>query len=293
MKQISIAKHYLTCLVLIAGICGASYGVTIRDFENRTLTGSTGGTLHYRLFVPKDYDSSRSYPIVMFLHGGLQRGKSTWNPATLTGAKFCAAEERQAKHPCFVLVPTSPKDENWGSVFEGGPSRTLLNAIETLDALEAEFNIDKRREYITGLSGGGKGTWIAILSHPGRFAAAIPLCARQSIKPEKADLKKRAGLVRDLPLWLWHGAKDQKNPVANSQLMFKALKAIGANAKYTEVPDAPHNCWDAAYGTEELHDWLFAQSLAKSISVDAESRKRRRDAIMSQKLWTSEDRPSG
>jgi len=293
MKRITVAKRCLTFVVLIAGICGVSYAVAVRDFENRTFTGSTGDTLRYRLFVPKDYDSSRSYPIVLFLHGGLQRGKAKWNPATATGAKFCAAERRQAKNPCFVMVPTAPKYENWGSVFEGGPSRTLLNVIEALDAVEAEFNIDKRREYVTGLSGGGKGTWIAILSHPGRFAAAIPLCARQSMKPEEADLKKPANLVRDLPLWLWHGAKDQKNPVANSRLMFEALKAVNANAKYTEVPDAPHNCWDAAYGTEELHDWLFVQSLAKSISVDGESRARRRDAVMSRKLWPTEDHPSG
>ena len=293
MKRITVAKRCLTFVVLIAGICGVSYAVTVRDFENRTFTGSTGDTLRYRLFVPKDYDSSRSYPIVLFLHGGLQRGKAKWNPATASGAKFCSAERRQAKNPCFVMVPTAPKYENWGSVFEGGPSRTLLNVIEALDAIEAEFNIDKRREYVTGLSGGGKGTWIAILSHPGRFAAAIPLCARQSMKPEEADLKKTANLVRDLPLWLWHGAKDQKNPVANSRLMFEALKAVNANAKYTEVPDAPHNCWDAAYGTEELHDWLFVQSLAKSISVDGESRARRRDAVMSRKLWPTEDHPSG
>jgi predicted peptidase len=204
----------------------------------------------------------------------------------------CSAES-QTKHPCFVFVPTAPKEENWGSVFEGGPSRTLLNAIEALDALETEFNIDKRREYITGLSGGGKGTWIAILSHPGRFAAAIPLCARQSMKPEESDLKKTARTVRDLPLWLWHGAKDRKNPVANSRLMFKALQAVGADARYTEVPDAPHNCWDAAYGTEELHRWLFAQSLPTSVSVGAESRARRRDAVTTLKLWRTEDHPSG
>ena len=280
-------------MTLIAGICVASHGVTIQDFEARSFTSSAGDTLRYRLFVPKGYESSQSYPLALFLHGGLQRGKVKWLPATTTGARFCADEERQAEHPCFVLVPTAPKDENWGSVFEGGPSRTLLNVIEALDAVEGEFNIDKRREYITGLSGGGKGTWIAILSHPGRFAAAIPLCARQSLKPEKANLEQRARLVRNMPLWLWHGEKDPKNPVANSRLMFKALEIVGANAKYTEVPNASHNCWDTAYGTDELHDWLFAQTLPASVSVDAKSRAQRRDTIISQDLWPVEDHPSG
>ncbi|MGD8239906.1 MAG: alpha/beta hydrolase-fold protein [Armatimonadota bacterium] len=293
MRALSITKGCLASVALIAGVAGASHGVTIQDFEARTFTGSTGDTLRYRLFVPKGYDASQSYPLVLFLHGGLQRGKDRWLAATVTGAKFCADEERQAKHACFVLVPTAPRDENWGSVFEGGPSRTLLNVIEALDALEAELSIDKRREYITGLSGGGKGTWIAILSHPGRFAAAIPLCARQSLKPEEADLERRARLVRETPLWLWHGERDPKNPVANSRLMFKALEAVGADAKYTEVADAPHNCWDAAYGTDELHEWLFAQSLPATVSVDARDRTGRRDAIMRQELWPTEDHPSG
>jgi len=117
MKRMSVAKCCLMFTVLSVEICGVCRGVTVRDFENRTFTGSTGDTLRYRLFVPKDYDSSRSYPIVLFLHGGLQRGKAKWNSATASGAKFCAAEQRQAKHPCLVLVPTAPKDENWGSVF--------------------------------------------------------------------------------------------------------------------------------------------------------------------------------
>jgi len=135
--------------------------------------------------------------------------------------------------------------------------------MKTLELMRAEYKIDNDRVYLMGHSMGGKGTWIAILSHPGRFAAAIPLCARQSLKPEDADLKRTANLVRELPLWLWHGAKDPKNPVANSRLMFKALEAVGANAKYTEVPDAPHNCWEKVYVTPELPDWLFSQSLSK------------------------------
>lgn len=292
-NQMSTAMRSLMSVALLAGLPGASYGVTIQDFEARTFNGSTGDTLRYRLFVPDGYDSSRSYPIVLFLHGGLQRGKPKWLPATVSGAKFCADGKRQGKHPCFVLVPTAPKDENWGSVFEGGPSRTLLNVMEALDAVEKEFNIDKRREYVTGLSGGGKGTWIAILSHPKRFAAAIPLCARQSHEPKADDLKQRAERVRDLPLWLWHGEKDPKNSVENSRQMFKALKAVDGDAKYTEVAGAPHNCWDTAYASDELHEWLFTHSLSSSVAVDAKSRAQRRDAIMSQKLWPVADHPSG
>jgi predicted peptidase len=165
--------------------------------------------------------------------------------------------------------------------------------MQVLDALENEFNIDKRREYITGLSGGGKGTWVAFLSHPGRFAAAIPLCARQSVKPEEADLSNYAKMAKSLPMWMWHGVKDPVNEVANSRVMFKALQGIGSNARYTEIPDAPHNCWDVAYSSDELHDWLFAQSLPSSVSVEPEARAGRRDAVTKSNPWRVEDHPLG
>lgn len=282
----------LVILTILPGTQLPIHAQTVSDFQSRAFTSSTGNTLRYRLLVPKNYDSSQSYPIVMFLHGGQQRGKAKWTRATACGARFCGQDRRQAKHPCFVLVPHAPGDDNWGSVFEGGPSRTLLAAMEVLDALEIEFNIDKSREHITGLSGGGKGTWVAFLSHPGRFAAAIPLCARQSVKPEEANLTNYAKMAKELPIWMWHGAKDQKNEVANSRVMFKALQNVGANAKYTEVPDAPHNCWDVAYSSDELHDWLFAQSLPESISVEPQARVGRRDAVTKSNRWRVEDHPS-
>jgi predicted peptidase len=41
--------------------------------------------------------------------------------------------------------------------------------------------------------------------------------------------------------------------------MFAALKTIGADAQYTELPGFPHNTWDAAYARAELFEWLLKQ----------------------------------
>ena len=38
-----------------------------------------------------------------------------------------------------------------------------------------------------------------------------------------------------------------------------ALKAVGADVRYTEFPDANHDVWDPAYATPELWSWLFAK----------------------------------
>lgn len=261
------------------------------EFQPRQFTASSGFVVKCRLLVPEGYDASKSYPLVIFFHGGGQRLQEKWEPATRTAAMFCGSDARQAQHPCFVVVPWSSSDMNWGSVFDGGPSKSMLASMEVLDHIEQEFNIDKRREYVTGLSAGGKGTWIAFLSHPGRFAAAVPLCARQARDIATADLTKYAILAKNLPIWMWHGAKDPNNEPENSRRMFATLKSVGGTVRYTELPDAPHNCWDQAYASDELHKWLFEQRLPESVPVDSASRASRRDAVTARSIWTVEFDP--
>ncbi len=41
--------------------------------------------------------------------------------------------------------------------------------------------------------------------------------------------------------------------------MVAALKAAGGDPKFTEYPGVGHNCWDKAYATPELYDWLLKQ----------------------------------
>jgi hypothetical protein len=41
--------------------------------------------------------------------------------------------------------------------------------------------------------------------------------------------------------------------------MFNALQAAGAPVKLTLYADLAHDCWERAYQTPELLDWLLAQ----------------------------------
>jgi predicted peptidase len=62
-----------------------------------------------------------------------------------------------------------------------------------------------------------------------------------------------------LPIWIFHGDTDQAVPVEESRRMAAALKAIGADVHYTELPGVGHNAWDAAYDRADLFTWLFKQ----------------------------------
>jgi predicted peptidase len=66
----------------------------------------TGILLKYNLFVPKDYDESRSYPLVTFIHDlGVTSTETTMTLAQGLGAVIWASPTEQAKHECFVLAP--------------------------------------------------------------------------------------------------------------------------------------------------------------------------------------------
>ena len=63
-----------------------------------------------------------------------------------------------------------------------------------------------------------------------------------------------------MPVWIFHGAKDDLVPPREDRLIDAAFRAAGGDVRYTEFPDANHNSWDPAYsGTPELWPWLFAQ----------------------------------
>ena len=53
--------------------------------------------------------------------------------------------------------------------------------------------------------------------------------------------------VSAIPVWIFHGDADKSVSVEESRKMAAALKAIGANVQYTELPGVDHNAWDPAY----------------------------------------------
>jgi predicted peptidase len=71
---------------------------------------------------------------------------------------------------------------------------------------------------------------------------------------------ERFAAVRGLPLWIVHGNADKNVSVEESRHMAAALKALGADVRYTELPGADHKgAWEFAYADEDISKWLLAQ----------------------------------
>ncbi len=255
--------RWLTVLGTFLGLTSVSSAADFRDLlEKRVYKDASGAELKYRLMKPDGYDTKQKYPLVIFLHGAGERGDDN-NAQLVHGVKEFAKDENRQKYPCFLIAPQSPKNQSWAS-FRRNPSAEEANkpaeplrlTLELVDSLLKEFSIDSERVYITGLSMGGYGTWDALARRPGFFAAAVPICGG-------ADLKN-AEKIKDVPVWIFHGDKDNAVPVARSREMVEALKKAGGSPKYTEYPGVGHNSWDKAYADPEMFAWLFAQKRKKS-----------------------------
>lgn len=221
-----------------------------QNFEANVYVETNGDSLPYRLLKPLHYDKSKNYPLVVSLHHGGGHGTDNISQMEASGpAEMLSMYLNKRKFPCFVLVPQCPPDFNWGGVPFNPAADSLV--FKTIYKLQHDYSIDKSRIYVAGVSMGGIGSWHFITIRPDMFAAAIPVCGAG----DTALAKK----IVSIPIWAFHGAKDQELPVAKSREIILAIKNAGGHPRYTEYPEASHNIWELVSETEGLLDWLFAQ----------------------------------
>ena len=221
-----------------------------------------GHSHRYQVFVPATMAGGGKPPVILFLHGSGERGQD--NQAQLKVGIGSYIRQHMDDFPAIVVFPQAPADSEWNQYADV--------AFAQLDAATGEFGGDPDRTALTGLSMGGYGTWELALRAPERFAALVPICGglvhaqRPSMSVTGMSAASdpytvAANRLKHVPIWQFHGARDELVPPAYSRQMDAALNAAGAHdARHTEFADAGHNSWDPAYlQTPELWRWLFAQ----------------------------------
>jgi predicted peptidase len=228
----------------------------IAGFSAGSYRSSTGELMHYRLWVPANYDARQKYPIVLWLHGAAGRGSD--NFSQLSGGNFAGSHlwttpENQGKYHAFVLAPQVDATKGWARPHTNTPPVGIRLALEILDTIEEKYSVDRAREYVVGQSMGGEGVWAALSIAPLRFAAAIALCGYGD-----AYMIPR---VAKVPVWIFQGEEDPVVPVSRARTWVAELRNAGGAPKYTEYPSMSHNAWDVAFQEPELVTWLFAHRL--------------------------------
>lgn len=196
--------------------------------------------LQYLLFLPKDYEkSANQWPLILYLHGGSPRGDD------ISQMKRWGLTEKVDADPNFPFIVVSPQchsGEIWTDV-------DALGAV--LDEVGRSYRVDPDRVYVTGHSMGGRGALYAAFKMPDRFAAVVSLAPVSLITAWGGTLAK-------IPLWLFHGTKDQFTPLKEVEELVRATETAGGHPQLTVLPERDHYILDV-YDRPDLYKWIAQQ----------------------------------
>jgi predicted peptidase len=199
----------------------------------------------YLVFLPDDYFNKARWPVILFLHGQNESGRDLNKVRSHGLPKFV---ETRKNFPFIVVSPQCLEGAFWSDDEE----------IQFLDALLAEvlahYRADPERVYVTGLSMGGYGTWRLAMEYPSRFAAIAPICG--------GGLQRKAGKIKDLPVWVFHREQDQNVPLDASARMVRALRRHGSDVRFTIYPGQGHDAWTRTYRNPRLYEWFLSHKRA-------------------------------
>ncbi len=101
----------------------------------------------------------------------------------------------------------------------------------------------------------GLGDMGAGVRHPERSAAPVPICGGGN--------PWTVCRMKGVPVWAFHGAKDNVVPLSSTEEMIEALRKCGAEPMLTIYPEAQHDSWTQTYDDPKLYDWLLQHKKGK------------------------------
>jgi enterochelin esterase-like enzyme len=214
----------------------------------------------YAVYIPNNYNESKKYPLVIFLHGawsnhrlGLRRAFGQGNsqgvdfikPGNVPVETDLESTRYFPKLKDVDYIVAAPLARGTAG-YQGIPEQDVYDMLADL---KGRFSIDENRIYLTGLSMGGGGTiWLG-LTRPDIWAAIAPCCPAP---PDgSTDL---ASNCLNLPVHLFIGDKDFLYKTA---VDWKArFEASTPRFEYIEYPGIGHNSWEYAYKDGFIFDWF-------------------------------------
>ncbi len=190
--------------------------------------------INYLVTIPVNYDDEDEHPLILFLHGG-DRSNVKHHPS-----KYAA--KAGLDFPFVVAAPHCSSGCGWASA----------DIDKILEAIVANYKIDRERIYVTGYSMGGAGTWSTLARFPSWFAAGAPIAgsgnARDICKAKKVAIRA------------YHATDDSIIPYSGSKRMIDALKECNANAELKTYSEGDHWIWPQVFQSKDFYQWLLAQT---------------------------------
>jgi predicted peptidase len=182
-------------------------------------------SLRYLIHLPVGYDNSQEkWPLLLYLHGGMGRGNDFKKLYWYQVPKMIL--EKKYNLPFIVIIPQCPDGKMWSNIELLAVSELLKNAI-------GSYKVDSTRIYAIGYSMGGNGVLALAYYEPDIFTAIASMSGYYTTW--------WASKIKNIPLWFFHGAKDDHTPVHICDEMVDVLKKNGAEVKYSRKDEGIHS----------------------------------------------------
>jgi pimeloyl-ACP methyl ester carboxylesterase len=254
-----IAAAVLPVLLVAGPVVAASPADFINYYYDRNTNGLIDGSdLGGKLFIPANYDPTKKYAVVTFLHGAGETGSAGgWGSQINSNIDNLLAA---AKANGFILYAPQVH-QSWNT-----DGRTLVANV--LAKITREYSVDTSKLYVTGLSLGGGGTINLAAQYNYVFAAAIDICG--------VSVSASSSRLVNMPIWIHHANNDGTVNVSASRNRVNSIRnakglpnlTFGSNGmnyddgilRYTEHTGGDHWIWGSVYEKPELYSWLLSKS---------------------------------
>jgi predicted esterase len=202
----------------------------------------TNETMKYTLYVSTKVKQGTPAPLIVALHG--MGGDSNF---IVRDRLVDLAEEGG-----YVVVgPMGYSVSGWygspviamGNQPVTPPNLTALSEKDVMNVLDIalkEFTIDPDRVYLMGHSMGGAGAIFLGQKYASRWAALGSIApAAFMMQPNQKDILAPIQKAR-VPVILTQGEKDPVVPATNTRTWAEALRGMGIEHEYLEMPDRDH-----------------------------------------------------
>ncbi len=192
----------------------------------------------YSVKIPAGYNASIEYPVFLYLHGQLL--DSVFFNNMMTNNFHIPDDDR------YIIVRPSKLEIDWD------PKK----ALDVLEDVKANLNVDDSRIYLTGLSMGGRGTFIVAAALPDYFAAIMPLTPHH----EPYSYVPLAESIAHIPIWMSHGTNDSTSEYSMAAHMAENLSSLGAEIEFQTVVGGEHGGWFTIYSDPEIMQWMLSHT---------------------------------
>lgn len=226
-----------------------------------TIKDKDGGDLYCRMYLPTDFDSTKTYPVIVYLYGGphAQMVRNYWNGAGTLWFQY------MAQNGYIVWTLDNRGSGNRGQAWEQNTFRKLgtvemEDQMQGIEYLKSKSYVDTTRMGIHGWSFGGFMTMSMMSRNPGVFKAGVAggpvidwsyyevmyterYMDTPEQNPEGYEANNLINHIDDLEgnLLVIHGTSDDVVVWQHTQLYLRACVEKGKQVDYFVYPMHKHN----------------------------------------------------